>query len=54
MYWKSNNTSEQRNIPHDLELHSSSVQIFDTNIVAMLEIVIIHVDDECALVLKKP
>jgi hypothetical protein len=50
----SNNTSEQRNIPHDLELHSFSTQIFDTNPVAMLKNVVIHVDDEYAFTLKKP
>jgi hypothetical protein len=54
MYSKSNNTSEQINIPHDLELHSSSAQIFDTHPIAMLETVVIHVDDEFAFEPKKP
>ncbi len=51
---ESNNTSEQKNIPHDLELHSSSFQIFDINPNAMLKIVVIHVDDESTPTSKKP
>jgi hypothetical protein len=39
---------EQRNILHDLELHSSSPQIFKINLDVMLETIIINVDDECA------
>jgi len=49
---KSNNTDEQRNILHDLELHSSSPQIFEINLDVMLETIIINVDDEWALVPK--
>jgi hypothetical protein len=43
---KSNNTSEQRNIPPNLKLHSSPLQIFDIDRNAMLQIVVIHVDNE--------
>ncbi len=46
-----NNTSEERNIPHDFELHSSSPQIFDIYLNAMSQIVVIHVDDEFGLTL---
>jgi len=49
---KSNNTNEQRNILHDLELHSSSPQIFDINLDVTLETIIINVDDECAPIPK--
>jgi hypothetical protein len=51
---ESSNTSEERNIPHDFELHSFSPQIFDIDLNAMLQIVVIHVDDEFSLALKKP
>jgi hypothetical protein len=50
--YESNSIDEQRNILHDLELHSSSPQIFDINPDAMLETIIINVDDECALAPK--
>jgi hypothetical protein len=42
------------NILHDFELHSSSPQIFDIDLNAMPQIVVIHVDDEFGLALKKP
>jgi hypothetical protein len=51
---ESSNTSEKRNIPYDFELHSFSPQIFDIDLNAMLQTVVIHVDDEFGLALKKP
>jgi len=51
---ESSNTSEKRNIPYDFELHSSSLQIFDIDLNAMLQTVVIHVDDEFDLAFKKP
>jgi len=49
-----NNTNEQRNFFHALELQSSSLEIFDVNSNAMFEIVVIDVDDECVPLPKIP
>jgi len=51
---ESSNINEQKNISHDLKLHFSSPQIFDIDPNAMLEIVVIHVDDESTLAPKNP
>jgi hypothetical protein len=47
---------EQKNLSHALELHFSSPKIFDINMNAMLEnLVIIDVEDEsCASAPKNP
>jgi hypothetical protein len=51
---ESSNTSEEKNIVNDFELHSFSPQIFDIDLNAMPQIVVIHVDDEFGLALEKP
>ncbi len=51
---ESNNTSEQNKVPHDPKLHSTSPQIFDIDLNAMLQTVVIHVVDESGLAAKKP
>jgi hypothetical protein len=51
---ESNNTSEQINFPHAPKLQSSSIEIFVVNIDVMFDIVVINVDDECVLPIKKP
>jgi len=51
---ESNNTNDQRNFLHALELQSSSLEIFDVNSNAMFEIVVIDVDDECVPLPKIP
>jgi hypothetical protein len=43
---ESNNTSEQRNVPRDFKLHYFSPQIFDIDLNAMLQTIVIHVDDK--------
>jgi hypothetical protein len=51
---ESNNTNEQKNFLHALELQSSSLEIFDVNPNAMFETVVIDVDDECVLLPEMP
>ncbi len=51
---ESNNTNEQRNFLHALELQSFSLEIFDVNPNAMFETVVIDVDDEYVPLPKIP
>jgi hypothetical protein len=51
---ESNNTSEQRNLPHACKLQSSSHEIFDVDLDVMLATIVIDVDDECVPPPKKP
>jgi hypothetical protein len=51
---ESNNTSEQKNLPHACKLQSSSHEIFDVDLDVMLATIVIDVDDECVPPPKKP
>jgi len=51
---ESNNTNEQINFLHALELQFFSLEIFDVNPNANFEIVVINVDDECVPLPKIP
>jgi hypothetical protein len=52
--FESNNTNEQKNLPHALELQSLSLERFDVDPNAMFETIIIDVDYKCFPFPKKP
>ncbi len=49
-----NTSCEQKSLPHAPQLHSSSPKIFDVDPNAMLETIVIDVDNECVPPPKKP
>jgi hypothetical protein len=51
---ESNNIGEQKTFPHAPELQSISLEIFVVDPNALLETIVINVDDECVPLSKKP